>query len=129
MEAELYLTQVKSALILSSIVLSFSIKEEKNLGDRGYLQVRLILSNGDFVEVAEYFLVTNQGLETIRYRYQWMDKSQKILRRRWDNVPHFPDLSNFPHHVHVESEKNVYPSECFNILQLLLLLESELKTP
>jgi hypothetical protein len=129
MKAELYLAEVKSALIFSSVVLSFLILEEKDLGDRGYLQARLTLTNGDFLEVAEYFIMTNNICKTVRYRYQWMDQSQKVFRRRWDNVPHFPKLPNFPHHIHIDSEENVYPSECLNILQLLLLLECELTTP
>ena len=129
MTAQFYLNQIKSELITNSIVLSFSIVEEQDMEERGYLRARLTLINGDFLEVAEYFMITNNNCKTVRYRYQWMDQSQKILRRRWDNVPHFPNLPNFPHHIHINSEENVYPSECLNILQLLLLLESELATP
>jgi hypothetical protein len=127
--AQFYLNQIKSELITNSIVLSFSIVEEQDMEERGYLRARLTLINGDFLEVAEYFVITNNNCKTVRYRYQWMDQSQKILRRRWDNVPHFPKLPNFPHHIHIDSEENVHPSECLNILQLLLLLESELATP
>lgn len=129
MTAQFYLNQIKSELITNSIVLSFSIVEEQDMEERGYLRARLTLINGDFLEVAEYFMITNNICKTVRYRYQWMDQSQKILRRRWDNVPHFPKLPNFPHHTHIDSEENVHPSECLNILQLLLLLESELTTP
>lgn len=129
MTAQSYLNQIKSELITNSIVLSFSIVEEQDMEERGYLRARLTLINGDFLEVAEYFMITNNICKTVRYRYQWMDQSQKILRRRWDNVPHFPKLPNFPDHIHIDSEENVHPSECLNILQLLLLLESELTTP
>jgi hypothetical protein len=36
-----------------------------------------------------------------RYRYQWMDTPQQVLRKRWDNMEHFPDLPNFSHQVRV----------------------------
>ncbi|MEB3308956.1 MAG: DUF6516 family protein [Snowella sp.] len=115
-------------MVTSSIIISFSILEEQNIEERGYLRARLILINGDFLEVAEYFVITNNVCKTVRYRYQWMDQSQKELRKRWDNVNHFPNLPNFPHHVHIGSEDNVHTSESINILQLLSLLEDELRS-
>jgi hypothetical protein len=30
-----------------------------------------------------------------------MDEQQGVLKKRWDNVEHFPDLPNFPHHVYI----------------------------
>jgi len=48
-----------------------------------------------------------------------MDSDQKLLRRRWDNTPHFPDLSGFPYHCHVGAEDVVEPSAPLNLAQLL----------
>lgn len=126
MDVQQYLTEIKSKLIASPVVTSFSIVEEKALEDRGFFRARLRLINKDFLEIAEYFIISNDKPTTERYRYQWMDSSQIRLRKRWDNVPHFPKLANFPHHIHIDTEENVEPSECLNILQLLELLEIEL---
>lgn len=60
------------------------------------------------------------------YRYQWMDKTKQILKKRWDNVEHFPNLPNFPHHVHIGEESNVHPSQSRNILELIDLIEQEI---
>ena len=48
------------------------------------------------------------------------------LKKRWDNVAHFPDLPNFPHHVHIGSESYVEPGQSLSIVELIDVLESEL---
>ena len=127
MEANEYLEDIKSRLIASNAIAAFTIVEELDFGDRGYFRARITLSNDDFLEVAEYFKITENVVTTTRYRYQWMDCDHAKLRKRWDNVPHFPNLPNFPHHIHVESEENVVSGNSLNIQDLLDILEQELE--
>ncbi|MGB6017418.1 MAG: DUF6516 family protein, partial [Nodosilinea sp.] len=87
MDAQQYLTEIKSRLIASPVVETFSIGEERDLDDRGYFRARVTLTNTDFLEIAEYFIIIDDQPRPDRYRYQWMDSTQKILRKRWDNVP------------------------------------------
>ncbi len=121
-----YVLQLKTQLALSLIVVSFTIVEEKVWTDRGYIRIRMTLSNGDFLEAAEYFVLQVGGCVTHRYRYQWMDGERRELRKRWDNVEHHPDLPNFPHHVHVGEEENVKPGKRLNLIQLLDALTGEI---
>lgn len=126
MDAEQYLSEIKTKLIISPVILSFTVVEEQDLSDRGYFRARVILANNDFLEVSEYFIVESNKTIPQRYRYQWMDDTQSILRRRWDNVPHFPNLPNFPHHIHIASEDNVEPSQALGILEVLQIIEKEI---
>jgi hypothetical protein len=57
-----------------------------------------------------------------------MDAERQILRKRWDNVAHYPNLPNFPHHIHIGEESNVEPSTSINIIELIDLIESELES-
>lgn len=82
MDAQQYLTEIKSRLIASSIAASFAIVEEKDLSDRGYFRARVQLVNTDFLEIAEYFVIVDGQPQPERYRYQWMDKTQQTLRNR-----------------------------------------------
>ena len=43
-----------------------------------------------------------------------------------DNVEHFPDLPNFPHHVHVGEESRVEPGRLLSIIALIEVIEQEL---
>jgi hypothetical protein len=88
----------------------------------GYLRVRTLLTNGDFLEIALHIALQNGEAVLDSYRYQWMDGTRINLRRRWDDTPHFPQLSGFPHHCHVEQEENVEPSLPMDINTLLDLI-------
>jgi len=121
-----HVLQLKAKLAISPIVASFNVIEEKVWPDRGYIRIRMALSNRDFLEVAEYFVLEDDECVTHRYRYQWMDGERRELRKRWDNVEHYPDLPNFPHHVHVGREENVEPGERLSIIQLLDILADEM---
>ncbi len=127
MEATEYLENIKSRLISSNAITTFTITEELDLGDRGYFRARVTLSNGDFLEIAEYFAIAENVVTTTRYRYQWMDCDRQNLRKRWDNVRHFPNLPNFPHHIHVGSEENVISGYVLSIQELLDILEQEME--
>jgi hypothetical protein len=99
--AKAYIDQIKSALDQSLIVADWTLSNEMVLSNRGHIRVRLTLSNGDFVEAAEFFQILTNGIQQQRYRYQWMDSTKTQLRKRWDNAPHFKEVNTFPHHVHV----------------------------
>jgi len=121
-----YVLQLKARLVTSPVVASFTFVEEKVWLDRGYIRIRMALSNGDFLEAAEYLVLEDDQCITRRYRYQWMDGEQRKLHKRWDNVEHHPDLPNFPHHVHVGRKENVEPGKRLNIIQLLDVLAGEI---
>jgi hypothetical protein len=127
MISQQYITEIKAELNNNKLIIKIEIIKERAIPEQGYFRARLTLNNGDFLEVAEFFKVENEQCLTITYRYQWMNPSQTQLKKRWDNVEHFPNLPNFPHHVHVGDEFIVKPSESKNILQILTLIEEEIQ--
>lgn len=128
MTAQDCLERIKAKLILSGAINSITIAAERAAGNHGYFRARMSLANGDFLEVSEYFLAGPEGCLTIEYRHQRMDRVKTRLIRRWDNARHFPELANFPHHMHLASETDVVPGVVMSIIELLDLLEKELLT-
>ena len=122
MDAQTYLTDTHLRLTVSPVVLTYAVMEERLGVDYGYLRVELV--NHDFVEMAEYFTVQTGGISVQRYRHQWMDPTQQMLRRRWDNARHHPHLQGFPHHVHDGNESNVIPSTAMRIIDAIAYLET-----
>ena len=120
-----YLASVLSELTTSSLVASFDVIEQWVEPDRGYVRVRGWFVSGDFLELAEYFVVSDGECEPVRYCYQWIDADCQQMRKRWDNVEHYPGLSGFPHHVHL-ADGQVKPGQCVSILELLKMLTLEL---
>ncbi|NJM49422.1 MAG: hypothetical protein HC860_27255 [Alkalinema sp. RU_4_3] len=121
-----YFTAIKEKLGDSEIVVEIKIVDERIFRGKGYFRARLTLINGDFLEIAESFMEEAQKAITLDYRYQWMDGSRLLLRKRWDSVKHFPGLENFPHHVHILEESNVIPGVCRSIVEFIDFMESEL---
>ncbi len=121
-----YMEAVREKLLLCPGIVSVEITDERiPLENRGYFRARLTLANGDFLEISEYVVSDSGQPRPLKYRYQWMDSSQTRLIRRWDNVPHFPHISSYPHHVHVGHESNVFASEPISITDLIEIIERE----
>jgi hypothetical protein len=55
------------------------------------------------LELFERVLVMNSETERTKYSYHWQNNNNKLIHR-WDNAPHHPELSSFPHHQHNPSE-------------------------
>lgn len=124
MDAQTHLADTHLRLTVSPVVLAYAVMEERLGIDYGYLRVRVELTNRDFLELAEYFTVQTGIITVQRYRYQWMDGAQQILKKRWDNAPHHPHLKNFPHHMHDGDESNVIPGTTMCIIDVLTYLEN-----
>ncbi len=126
MNAQDYLDAVKLKLAMSNLVREAQIVQEYGFEDTGFFRARLGLLNDDFLELSEYFIIVGEVVEVVQYRYQWMDSNRRNLRKRWDNAMHHPELSNFPHHVHVGAEDRVESGRRMSIIELLVVLESEI---
>jgi len=121
-----YLDEIILALVGSPAVTAYEVVRRWVNVDDGYIRVRATLSNGDFLEAAEYVVLDQGRLVTEDYRYQWMDGEKKILRRRWDSTPDWPRLPDAPHHMHVGDETAVEPGRPLSLLDLVILLEGEI---
>ena len=119
-----YLAAVELALVESPMVAEFAIVSHWAHSDDGYIRVRATLSNGDFLEAAEYFVREDDQLIPADYRHHWADATKRQMRRRWDSTPDHPELPNFPHHCHIGNEENVEPAKPMSILQMLTLIQA-----
>jgi hypothetical protein len=53
-----------------------------------------------------------------------MDSTKTHLRRRWDNSPHHPEVSTYPHHLHLGREDHVIAGQSLNMNQVLDVIEA-----
>ncbi len=81
-----------------------------------YVRGRLELTHGMELHVAEYVL-TEPSPRRPKYRYHLQLADGRLIKR-WDNVPHYPDLPTFPHHRH-EADGRVEASPAMDIPQVL----------
>jgi hypothetical protein len=126
MTTDEYVAATHLALVESPIVVRYEIVRQRVTSQSGYLRVRIDLSNGDFLEAAEFFRLTPDGIQVADYRHQWMDSSRTRLHRRWDNAPHHPELENAPHHCHTD-ESTVVSGQPLSIQDVLLVIAREMQ--
>ncbi len=91
---------LKSIEIALKIANWFSIDEHIDYGvdfSSGNLFV-----NGSITFFNETILDFTESVspEKLKYRYQYMTADSSLIFR-YDNVPHFRDMSTFPHHKHL----------------------------
>lgn len=69
--------------------------------ERANLKLRLRFYFKYLLSISEALMVVDNQITVIDYRYHFQD-GQSNLIFRYDNTPHFPALSSFPHHKHLE---------------------------
>ena len=92
------LQYLESKNIISQII-EINTDETAN---RGYYKIRCKL-------IPSYFMLQIKWIvtpENFIYSYQLFSDTHLL---RWDNSPHFPDISTFPHHFHDITE-SIQPS-------------------
>lgn len=122
MTIDKYLTAIHLALVENLFVADYSVVRQRATSQSGHLRVRITLANGDFLEAAEFFRLTLDGITIIDYRHQWMNGERTVLYKRWDSTPHFLDLDNAPHHCHIGDEGEVISSQLMSIQDVLTII-------
>ncbi|KAA0253127.1 MAG: hypothetical protein KPEEDBHJ_01446 [Anaerolineales bacterium] len=113
-----YLESVKNLLLTDLRIARHQIVREAEEAGKAYIRARLTLSDDSFLEFSEYIeKLSEDEIQITDYSYHWQDKNGRFLRR-WDNAPHYPDLENFPHHIH-EGDAKARPGKPVNIFDVL----------
>jgi len=55
------------------------------------------------LEINEAVVVVEDSLIPLDYRYHCHDTHNQVIFR-YDSMPHFPGLPNFPHHKHLSGD-------------------------
>lgn len=114
-----YLNAIKERLLNDPLIADFHILRERIMETESHLRARLTLEGGSMLEFSEYIRHTaTDELQTAIYSYHWADVEGQLLKR-WDNTPHYPDLPDFPHHIHDGKTGTVMPGRSINIFQVL----------
>ncbi|MCL4424159.1 MAG: DUF6516 family protein [Firmicutes bacterium] len=50
--------------------------------------------------------------------------AEAIRGSRWDNAPHWPEIETYPHHKHVNIERNVLASSETDLKEVLSVIRT-----
>jgi len=122
-----YFESLRSRILNDSFILHVDIIKERNRSKNGHIRARLVLVDDSILEFSEYIEQNiKEEIILVTYSYHWADSAGKLLFR-WDNVPHFPDLANFPHHIHNGKTGDVKAGKSVNLFAVLDEIGSYLK--
>jgi Family of unknown function (DUF6516) len=119
---EAYLQSIDALLSASPLVRDVEIMR-RTIRDTEFEKVlhyryRVLLANGDFIEMTERVLEAQGRLEVTKYRHHWQNRHSRLLKR-WDNAPHYPAIDTYPHHLHDGAEDAVVPHPAITGLEVL----------
>ena len=113
-----YLVTIKDRIAVEPIVFESQILREYSTSHNAHIRIRLTFTDASTLEFYEYVEQEENGdLRFVTYSYHWTDQVHQMIRR-WDNTRHFPNLINFPDHIHTGGEK-VVPGRPVNIFDVL----------
>jgi hypothetical protein len=78
----------------SGVARSWEVTEYRQWPEGFYFCLTIYVTDGSVLFIREYVSEKER-----MYSFHWQD-SKGVLIRRWDNAPHYKNLSTFPHHVH-----------------------------
>ena len=123
-QIEAYLNQIEQLFIHSPIVKDYKVRSKDVREQEGYLRIRATLTNNDVLETFEFVALIGGSLSILTYRLHWQTVDGQ-LKYRWDNAEHHQEIPTFPHHVHVQADDVVQPSEPMSIQKVLEWIERE----
>lgn len=95
-----------------SLFKSWTVIAFEHEGDTYLLKITAVLKDNSLLEIRDYLFADGNR----KYAYQWMEKDGKT-RCRWDNAPHWDNVSTFPHHMHLPDQEAPLPSTITNIVK------------
>lgn len=125
MTPEAYFQAIKARLLSDPKIVRYHIVREQFTLPVGQLRVRLTFIDGSWLEFSEFVRNLDGEIIVVDYSYHWMSPGDH-LRLCWDNARHYPDLPNFPHHLHDGDEKNVLRGEPMTLFKVLDRIAAEL---
>lgn len=87
----------------NELIVSYTIHDLRESAEMHYINIEVHLRDYSRLFIKEF-----KEPHRRKYSFHWQDKSGELIIR-WDNAPHFPQLTNFPHHKHL-SDRSVEDS-------------------
>jgi len=121
-----YFDFFETRLIESPAIVSYLILSREIAVSDGKMRVKASLRDGGNVELFEYVAESKGLIRVMKYSFHWQDAQGKLRRRR-DNSPHHPELSNAPHHVHGEDDSVRETTQVPDIFSVIRQIEDALQ--
>ena len=119
--------RLEQRLLESDAVSSYTVVRREVTPTDGKVRVRAQLRDGGLIELFEYVALDVGGqVARLKYAYHWQN-ANGLLVRRWDAVPHHPQLPYAPHHIHLPDGSVEGMAEPPDAIEVLAQIEANLR--
>ena len=105
-------TAIQAAIRGCTVVATYSLNTAQLSPSTGYVEGEVTFVDGSRIIFFEFLRQSGTLLGRETYRYHFMDASNQLLFR-YDNAPHHPGVTTFPHHKHLPSDVTDSPAPRF----------------
>ncbi|WP_338833472.1 hypothetical protein MHLNE_24180 [Moorella humiferrea] len=103
-----------------SIIGTYDVELFERETNRLRLKATITFIDGSKLFIKDYYF----GPER-KYSFHWVDRDRKLIIR-WDNAPHWRQLTTFPHHKHIGSPERVEPSLEIDLSAVLMFIKRQI---
>ncbi len=112
-----YFQSLLALIAESPVVRSSNLDFDRRGKFEGVIRGNLYFADDSLLHIRE-FVNTEDAVERFMYVYHYQ-KADGALVFRYDDTPHYPDLSSFPHHKHAGNETEVIAAESPDLKSVL----------
>ena len=99
----------------TSLVAAYTVRDFRTSPSAFYLNLHVQL-----IDQSELYVRDFRSADHRKYSFHWQTSTGALIAC-WDNAPHFPDLTNFPHHQHL-AEGPVVASHSISLDEVMTLI-------
>jgi len=96
-----YAFKIEQAIIDCPLVIHHDFKVTVASHSTGYIEAKVIFQDGSILALFEFLRLNEDAVVQEKYRYHYMSQENKMIFR-YDNAPHYKEISTFPDHKHIE---------------------------
>ncbi len=98
-----FVARFEQSITSHPVALSSDIKKYFSPHDDAvYIRGVVLFTDASSLELSLFIQKTGRTLSVDKYRFHYMDRQNRMIFR-YDNAPHHPDLTSFPHHKHISN--------------------------
>ena len=117
-----YFSEIQSLIRSSIFVENVDVEYEVKSRSIGIVHGILGMIDGSTLQFMELVNIKRDKMIRLKYRFHLMTVNDEMVFR-YDNSPHHPEISTYPHHKHVKGEKVPRRSKEVGLKDVLLEIE------
>ncbi|MCK4735750.1 MAG: hypothetical protein KAT65_25070 [Methanophagales archaeon] len=122
MQVKDYFSELQNLLRRSAFIENVDVEYEAKSKTVGLIHGTVGMVDGSTLQFMELVNIKRDRITRPKYRFHFMDSADKMVFR-FDNAPHHPEVTTYPHHKHTRGEEKPKPSKEIGLRDVLLEIE------